>query len=196
MAPCGVLMGTDLVCYQHVGWQSGLLFATYRKWAVQVRISLITEQHAYLANIDLNTAFLCRAMSTTTRKARHEKQRTNYLEGQGRHPYILRPALKRTLAEESSSNASSDVCAQYRPILSRYADIFNAMVHQGTALKKRKCTNSNPKHTDSIPYRNVKQQNDWLQSNVSDTMGNYLYYCACICAALGISKRRLAHSIL
>lgn len=131
-------------------------------------------------------------MSTTTRKARHEKQRINYLEGQGRHPYILRPALKRTLAEESSSNASSDVCAQYRPILSRYADTFNAMVHQGTALKKRKCTNSNSKHTDSIPYRNVKQQNDWLQSNVFDNTGNYLYCCACIYAALGISKRILA----
>ena len=52
-------------------------------------------------------------------------------------------------------------------------------------------THPNPKHTDSIPYRDVKQQNDWLQS-VFDTMGNYLYCCACICTALGISKRRLA----
>ena len=113
-------------------------------------------------------------MSTTTRKPRHEKQRTNSLEGRVRHPYILRPALKCAVAEESASNASSDVCAQCRPILSRYADTFNTMVHQGTALKKRKHTNPNPKLTDSIPYRDVKQQNDWLQSNVFDTMGNYI----------------------
>ena len=113
-------------------------------------------------------------MSTTTRKPRREKQRTNSLKGQVRHPYILRPVLKCPLAEESSSNASSDVCAQCRPILSRYADTFNTMVHQGTALKKRKRTTPNPKRTDSIPYRDVKQQNDWLQSNVFDIMGNYI----------------------
>ena len=31
------------------------------------------------------------------------------------------------------------------------------------------------------------------ESNVFDSMGNYLYCNACICAALDISKSRLAH---
>ena len=85
-----------------------------------------------------------------------------------------------------------NVCAQCRPILVRYADTFKTMVHQGNALKKRKRTNPNPKRSGSIPYRDVKQQNEWLQSNVFDSMGNYLYCCACICAAFSISKQRLA----
>ena len=133
-------------------------------------------------------------MSATTRKARREKQRKDYLEGRGRHPYILRPSLRQALTEERPSGAitSSNVCAQCRPILTRYAHTFKTMVHQGTALKKRKHTNPNPKRSGSIPYRDVKQQNEWLQSNVFDSIGNCLYCCACICAAFGISKQRLA----
>ncbi len=132
-------------------------------------------------------------MSATTRKARREKQRKTYLEGRGRHPYILTPSLRQALTEESTtSGTSSDVCAQCRPILSRYANTFKTMVHQGTALKKRKRANPNLKRSGSIPYRDVKQQNEWLQSNVFDSMGNYLYCCTCICAAFGISKQRLA----
>ena len=136
-----------------------------------------------------------RQRRVTMQKERQEMRIKNFLDGRARSPYQHTPVLNPV---ELCTCDSSDtmICAQCRPILSRYTDPFKTTVYQGTALKKRKSTNPNPKRTDSIPYRDVKQQNDWLQSNVSDTMGNYLYYCACICAALGISKRRLAHSIL
>ena len=127
-----------------------------------------------------------------TRKERREQQRARYLEGRARHPYKHTPALNRSLTEDSSSSASSGVCAQCRPILSRYKATFKGMVHQGTTLKKQKCINPNPKRTNSTPYRDVKRQNEWLRSNVFDSMGNYLYCSACICAALDISKQRLA----
>ena len=132
-----------------------------------------------------------RQRKMTTRKERHEVRIANFLEGRARSPYKHTPTFDPV--ELCSTCDSSDVCAQCRPILSRYADPFKTMVHQGTALKKRKSINPNPKRTGSIPYRDVKQQNEWLQSNVFDTMGNYLYCCACICTSLGISKRRLAH---
>ena len=127
----------------------------------------------------------------TTQKERHEERITNILQGIARSPYKHTPIFN---SEDQCTCDSSDVdvCAQCRPVLVRYADPFKTMVHQGTALKKRKRTNPNPKRSGSIPYRDVKQQNEWLQSNVFDSMGNYLYYCACICAAFGISKQRLA----
>ena len=126
------------------------------------------------------------------KEKRRERQKVHYLEGRARHPYKHTPAFNRSLTEGSSSSASSGVCAQCRPILSQYEVTFKAMVHQGTALKKRKSINPNPKRTDATPYRDVKQQNEWLQSNVFDSMGNYLYCCACVCAPLDISKQRLA----
>ena len=129
-----------------------------------------------------------------TRKERREKQRINYLEGRARRPYRHTPFLKRSLTEETESSSSScpSVCPQCSPILSRYATTFKEMVHQGTDLKKRKKVDPNPKRPDVIPYRDLKRQNDWLRSNVFDSMGNYLYCCAYICAALKISKQRLA----
>ena len=42
-------------------------------------------------------------------------------------------------------------------------------------------------------YRDLKAQNDWLRSNVFDSMGNYLYCAKCIHIAFGISKQRLSH---
>ena len=48
------------------------------------------------------------------------------------------------------------------------------MVHQGTDLKKRRKVNPNLKRPDAILYRDLEKQNDWLRSNVFDSMGNYL----------------------
>ena len=40
-------------------------------------------------------------------------------------------------------------------------------------------------------YRDIVTQNDWLGRNVFDSLGNYLYCCQCVCAALGIYKDRI-----
>ncbi len=84
----------------------------------------------------------------------------------------------------------SRVCSRCNPILSRYTDVLKGLVHQGTELRKRKHVNPNPKRANAIPYWDVKRQNEWLLSNVFDSMGNYLYCQACIIAAFGISKQR------
>ena len=69
--------------------------------------------------------------------------------------------------------------------------MFVELTHRGSDLKKRKHARPNPKRPNSVPYRDIKRQNDWLTENVFDPMGNYLFDSACIRAALGISKNRL-----
>ncbi len=129
-----------------------------------------------------------------TRKERRSQQRTNYLEGRARRPYTHTSALNTSLTEESQAqgSSSSGVCDQCHPILSRYVDTVKCLVHQGTELKKCKHMNPHPKRPNVIHYRDLKRQNDWLRANVFDSMGNYLYCCACIRAGFGISKQRIA----
>lgn len=40
-------------------------------------------------------------------------------------------------------------------------------------------------------YRDLVRQNEWLRQNIFDSLGNYLYCCACRHSALGVSKDRL-----
>ena len=62
------------------------------------------------------------------------------------------------------------------------------MVHRGSQLRRRKSINPNPKRRDFTHYRDVVRQNEWLRSNVFDSLGNYLYCIACIRASFGVSK--------
>ena len=41
-------------------------------------------------------------------------------------------------------------------------------------------------------FRNLVLKNEWLRGNIFDSMGNYLFCQECVCAALQISKQRLA----
>ena len=76
--------------------------------------------------------------------------------------------------------------------LSRHmSEINKSMVHQGSALKRRKSANPHPKRGDATHYRDLVRQNEWLRSNMFDSLGNYLYCSSCIRAAFGISKQRL-----
>ena len=91
--------------------------------------------------------------------------------------------------------SQTTVCAQCYPVLSRHADTFKDMVHQGTELKKKKKINPYPKRPESelVHYCDITKQNEWLRENVFDSLGNYLYFCSCIRASLEISKDRIAH---
>ena len=85
----------------------------------------------------------------TTQKERQEVQIKNFLEDRVRSPYQHTPVFNPVeLCTCDSSDAM--ICAQCRPILSRYADPFKTMVHQGTALKKQKRTN--PTLSALIPF--------------------------------------------
>ena len=95
-------------------------------------------------------------------------------------------------ANSSGAVASTSVCTKCTPILSRYCSIFKGLVHQGSALKKRKSLNPQPKRPDTTHYRDLNRQNDWIRENLIDPMGNYLYCCPCIRASLGVSRQRLA----
>lgn len=106
------------------------------------------------------------------------------------HVHVLRCFL-----EESSNPGPSGVCGvcpQRASILSRYSSTFKEMVHQGSELKQKKSINPHPKRPDNAHYMDLVKQNEWLRSNVFNSLGNYLYCTACIRAALGVSKDRLA----
>ena len=84
------------------------------------------------------------------------------------------------------------LCVRCRPVLSRFIDQFKGLTKRGNDLKKVKKVNSHPKKPDVAHYRDLKAQNEWLQANVFDPMGNYLFCCSCIRKAFGISQQRLA----
>ena len=90
---------------------------------------------------------------------------------------------------DDSETTTQSICSKCEPILLQYADIFKQLVHQGTELKKKK-VNPNPKKP-GMHYRDVKRQSDWLRENMFDAMGNYLFCCACVRIAFGISKQRI-----
>ena len=118
----------------------------------------------------------------------------NYLEGHARRPHSHSKALSKSL-EGAEESTATGVCSQCSPILSRYADVFKSMVHTGTELKKRKRINPHPKRgeTELTHYRDITRQNEWLQSNFFDSLGNYLYSSNCIKTSLKLSNDRLAH---
>ena len=144
---------------------------------------------------------------TSTRKSRRKESKTNYLSGKARKSYKQGSTLNQSLEEDAShgstlnrsleedaetSEARDTVCVKCRPILSHYADTFKGLVHQGSELKKRKKLNPHPKRLDTVHYRNLKKQNDWIRENMFDPMGNYLFCCSCIRASLGVSRQRIA----
>ena len=63
------------------------------------------------------------------------------------------------------------------------------MVHQGRELAKRKkqCLKRGGDH-----YYNVKDQNQFLMTNIFDAMGNYLYHRNCVIAVFEVGSARLA----
>ena len=131
----------------------------------------------------------------STRIQRRQQQRECYLVGEARRPYTHTPTLQTSLTEASCSSAgsSTSVCFQCGPILLRYKTVFKELIHQGSELKKRKGHYPHPKRAESIPYRDIKRQNEWLRENVFDSMGNYLYCCSCVRATFGVSKQRIAN---
>ena len=116
------------------------------------------------------------------------------MDGNARRSYKCRSTLATSLEEDGREEIRTgfeNVCSKCRPILSLYKDIFVELTRRGSDLKKRKHARPNPKRPNSVPYRDIKRQNDWLTDNVFDPMGNYLFDSACIRAALGVSKNRL-----
>ena len=125
----------------------------------------------------------------------------NYLEGKARQAHNVSAEVRASFEESQPgpsqeyhsepSQWNDDVCKCCAPVLQKYSDVFKGMKMQGTELKKRKKINPHPKKPHFDHY--LKKQNDWLRSNVFDTMGNYLFCCKCVHTALGVSYKRLAH---
>ena len=81
------------------------------------------------------------------REARNADQ--EFLDGQVRSPYQHTPVVN-PVELCTCDSYDTMICAQCRPIISRYADPFKTMVHQGTSLKKQKCTT--PTLSTLIPF--------------------------------------------
>ena len=93
-----------------------------------------------------------------------------------------------TASGVQASRQGTRTCPKCSPILSWYTDIFKGLIHQGTELKKRKRANPHPKRIDTIHYRDIIRQNEWMRENLYNPMGNYLFCSSCICASLGVSE--------
>lgn len=129
------------------------------------------------------------------------RRKGRYLSGKGRSSYTHAPTLISSLEEDAeqpgpsgakpSSGASLGVCAKCKPILPHYTSTFKGLIHQGSELKGRKRLNPHPKCPNTIHYRDLKRQNDWIRENLFDPMGNYLFYSPCVRASLGVSRQRL-----
>ena len=111
--------------------------------------------------------------------SRKEKQRQNYLDGVARRPHSHSRTLRRSLegAAAASSASTSSICPQCYPVLARYISVFKSMQHSGTELKKRKRSNPYPKKQDTEfqHHRDITKQNEWLRSNLFDSLGNYTH---------------------
>ena len=59
-------------------------------------------------------------------------------------------------------------------------------------MKKRKHLNPDPKRPDTMHYRDLNRQNEWIRENLFDPMENYLYCSPCIRTTFGISRQRLS----
>lgn len=132
---------------------------------------------------------------STTRKDRREIQKSNYLAGKARRPYIHTPSLATSFenSEDSSDEevTTDDVCCRCLPVLSRYKDVFQGLTHHGTKLKKAKSINPDPKLPERAHYRDLVRQNDWIRENLFDGLGNFLFCAKCIRSAFKISQQRL-----
>ena len=95
-------------------------------------------------------------------------------------------------AHYQPSDWNTNVCKSCAPVLCKYSETFKSMKRQGSELKKRKEINPHPKKPNFDHYRDLTKQNEWLRSNIFDAMGNFLFCCKCVNAALGISYKRLA----
>ena len=113
--------------------------------------------------------------------ATKEKQRKNYLEGFARRPHLHSRTLRRSLEGAGPSrstdgaSANPSICPQCYPGLVCYVDVFKSMKQSGTELKKCKRSNPYPKKADSDVehHRDITKQNDWLRSDVFDSLGKY-----------------------
>ena len=158
----------------------------------------------------------------TKRAQRRQEVRENYLGGRARGPYRHTPTLNKSFEEEREAQAGastsrstthneeagpsqstgasstsrdsrdSDVCCKCYPVLSRYKETFQGLVHQGSELKRRKHTNPYPKRSDMQHYRDMNAQNAWLRNHMFDGLGNYLFCARCIRATFRVSPQRLS----
>ena len=123
-------------------------------------------------------------------KRRRKESRKTFFEGQARKPYRLRKRLRCSL--EDNDTVIDGVCKQCAPALGKVKEGFHKLRHQGSELKKRKKGYPAPINADRDHYRDVVAQNAWIQGNIFDPMGNYLFCHDCVRKALGISKQRLS----
>ena len=129
----------------------------------------------------------------TYREKRRENSVKKFLNGEARHPYVLREDIvcglkSRTTQlddsmeeQEVSVNSIKSKCT-CQETLGQFSDMFKSMVHTGQKLVNRA---SNQK------YQDTNRQNQWLLNNVFDLYGNYIYCFCCIKDILGVSGKRL-----
>ena len=176
-----------------------------RKWSKEQEKDNESETNSGSEKDDESVSERSESASNTprglTRLERQNVQKLNYLERKARHAHNISAEIRACFEENQPglsgannepSHGNGDVCKCCEPVLLKYSDTFMGLKMQGSELKKRKKINPHPKRPNFDHYHDLKKQNEWLRSNVFDAMGNHLFCCKCIHAALGVSYKRLA----
>ena len=95
-----------------------------------------------------------------------------YLDGRARKPHSHSRSIQISLEEQGSS--TSGVCTLCDPVLSWHVSEFKSMVHTGSKYNRRKRIHPYPKKTNVPHYQDIVGQNNWLKSNVFDSLGNLI----------------------
>ena len=106
-----------------------------------------------------------------TRKEQREQFTEAYLDGRARRPHSHSRTIRRSLEEQGTGTGG--VCD---PILSRHMSEFKGIVHTGSEYNSRKRIHPYPMKTEFTHYRDIVSQNNWLKSNILDSLGNYFYW--------------------
>ncbi len=104
-------------------------------------------------------------------KERRKARKDAYLDRRARKPHHHTSTQEVTerssgTGDTPTTSSSSKICLQCKPVLSRYADTFKGMVHQGSELKRKVTINPHPTKPDTIHYRDLVNQNEWLRQNM------------------------------
>ena len=126
-----------------------------------------------------------------TRDERRKERSNNYLGGKARKAFFR--TLQSNVKKPQKHRAHCwTIYAQNAYLFFLGLQICSWSLLTGSNLKRVKHINPSPIHPDGKHYRDIKCQNEWLQQNIFDVMGNYLFYCSGVRSAFHISKQTRA----
>lgn len=127
-----------------------------------------------------------------SRKRKHADACSTHLKGKSRKVHQLRRDIQHGLREAQTGDSATS-CLTCKPVLEQIKPIFQSFVRTDIELRHSTRVLPNPRKPNKLHYRNLVAQNEWIQSNLFDAVGNYRYCQSCINSVLQVGTQRLSH---